>query len=389
VKLSDYIQGKRHGKEANQLEREAMNDPFLQDAIDGYDSIDGNHLETIEKLNRQIQHKLNKKPAKHRLLIVSIAASLTLLIGIGSFMHFGKSPTSEYAKTVRPVEKKVLNEDYSKKEQHKNVSRSTLNKLKLILAINRKNKKEQLKLDTVRSFTNQEVLNPSSGRNDKEISNASVYIDKKDSQEIIIRNPLLAATSKTRNKTSGKVNGQIIDEKGDPLIGVTIRLKGTNIGVITDMKGEFEISIPKEKEKNGQLITSYIGYNNREISVNSNSNIIKMEPNNLALNEVVVVGYGTQKRRDLTGSVSSIAINAPFGENEFIKYYQSHRKKELCNVQRVLLKAKFYIDNSGKPVQLKMVQSPCPEMEQEFIELLENSPKWTKTKRTVRITIRL
>ena len=68
-----------------------------------------------------------------------------------------------------------------------------------------------------------------------------------------------------------------------------------------------------------------------------------MEPNNLALIEVVVVGSGSQKKKDLTGSVANIAINAPFGENELIKYYQSHRKTKFCNLQKVVLKVKFYI----------------------------------------------
>ena len=80
----------------------------------------------------------------------------------------------------------------------------------------------------------------------------------------------------------------------------------------------------------------------------------------------MVVGSGSQKKKDLTGSVANIAINAPFGENELIKYYQSHRKTKFCNLQKVVLKVKFYIYNSGKPVQIKIVQSPDTEMEQEF-----------------------
>ena len=61
MNLKEYIQGKRYGKEANQLEREAMNDPFLQDAIDGFDSVQGEHLQVIEALEKKIQPPKAKK----------------------------------------------------------------------------------------------------------------------------------------------------------------------------------------------------------------------------------------------------------------------------------------------------------------------------------------
>ena len=61
MKLKDYIQGKRHGKEANRLEREAMNDPFLNDAIDGFDSVEGDHLSVIAELEKQIAGKTRSR----------------------------------------------------------------------------------------------------------------------------------------------------------------------------------------------------------------------------------------------------------------------------------------------------------------------------------------
>ena len=74
MSLKNYIQGKRQGKNANQLEREALNDPFLQDAIDGFDSIQGEHLPVIEELERQVVRKTTKKSRHYRIWILSAAA---------------------------------------------------------------------------------------------------------------------------------------------------------------------------------------------------------------------------------------------------------------------------------------------------------------------------
>ena len=99
MKLKDYIQGKRHGKEANRLEREAMNDPFLNDAIDGFDSVEGDHLSVIAELEKQIAGKTRSRKPFVRYLITGIAASMALLIGFSIFMNQENSPAPELAQT--------------------------------------------------------------------------------------------------------------------------------------------------------------------------------------------------------------------------------------------------------------------------------------------------
>ena len=99
MKLKDYIQGKRHGEEANRLEREAMNDPFLNDAIDGFDSVEGDHLSVIGELEQQIAGKIRSRKAFVRYLITGIAASMALLIGFSIFMNQENSPAPELVQT--------------------------------------------------------------------------------------------------------------------------------------------------------------------------------------------------------------------------------------------------------------------------------------------------
>jgi TonB-linked SusC/RagA family outer membrane protein len=105
-------------------------------------------------------------------------------------------------------------------------------------------------------------------------------------------------------KTPVKIEGQVLDDKGAPLPGVNITIKGASAGVATDGDGNFSI----EAVENSTLVFSFIGYVTREIAVkNAAKNLsIKLLSASNTLNDVVVVGYGTQRKVNLTGSVESI-----------------------------------------------------------------------------------
>ena len=101
------------------------------------------------------------------------------------------------------------------------------------------------------------------------------------------------------------ISGTVTNEAGEALIGATIRAKGTNQGVITDDQGKFEITIPDEVTT---LIVTYFGYVKQEVEIAGRTTLdIVMSESNSSLDEVVVVGYGTVKKSDLTGAVSSVS----------------------------------------------------------------------------------
>ncbi|MDP4240413.1 MAG: TonB-dependent receptor [Bacteroidota bacterium] len=106
-------------------------------------------------------------------------------------------------------------------------------------------------------------------------------------------------------QTTGKtVSGVVVDATGEPLIGVSILIKGTTTGTLTDTNGKF--SIPVESVKNSVIQFTYVGYNSQEVSSNGQNLRIVMSEETRSLEEVVVVGYGTQRKKDLTGSVATI-----------------------------------------------------------------------------------
>ncbi len=105
-------------------------------------------------------------------------------------------------------------------------------------------------------------------------------------------------------QTKTTVSGTIKDQDGEALIGASVVQKGTSNGTITDVVGHFSIQI----DANSTLVFSYMGYNSQEIKITNQKNLnVVLNENNALLDEVVVVGFGTQKRRDIVGSISSVS----------------------------------------------------------------------------------
>ena len=101
-----------------------------------------------------------------------------------------------------------------------------------------------------------------------------------------------------------KVQGIVKDETGEAVIGATVMQKGTSNGTVTDIDGNFSVTVPA----NATLAVSYIGFSTQEIPVEGKTDFtIVMKDESHALNEVVVVGYGTMRKSDLTGSVGSLS----------------------------------------------------------------------------------
>lgn len=102
-----------------------------------------------------------------------------------------------------------------------------------------------------------------------------------------------------------KVTGKIIDESKEPMIGVTVIVKGSQIGAVTDLDGNFSLNVPATAK---EIQVSYIGYKTMILPIPASHIIsIQMVPDSKELNDVVVIGYGTQRRSDLTGAVSTVS----------------------------------------------------------------------------------
>lgn len=410
MNLKEYIQGKRYGKEANQLEREAMNDPFLQDAIDGFDSVQGEHLQVIEALEKKIQPPKAKKTFFLRYAIISIAAGLALLIGIGNLMKTTDIYQPELAKD------QPLNIPETKVENKLNIAADTdtvvINKNKKFAQQNKIVAVEPIELTTVEEekiaetpiivadsepdrFTNTDEKHIAASTNNINSKEATKEVSTATPTSIRIRGISSVAQATTIN-----YKGKVLDENGDPLMGASVKLRDYPLGTVTDMNGNF--ILPVKDTNHSTLTASYIGYIPKEIKLNSDSNIIKLRPNNLALNEVVTIGYGARSKKskpDINESIDNAlqqkstgvatrTTNSSFGAREFKVFFENNRAKDICQNKKSNLKVGFFINEQGKAIGIKIINSDCAELEAEFMRLIQQSPAWTKTNNRVILTIR-
>lgn len=125
-------------------------------------------------------------------------------------------------------------------------------------------------------------------------------------RQIIIKSKSVSSVSHPNalfQSSPRKITGQVKDALGEPIIGANVVVKGTTNGTITDIDGNFSLEVPD----NAILVVSYIGYTDRTVEVGNSSKVmVSLSEDTQKLDEVVVVGYGTQKKVNLTGAISSL-----------------------------------------------------------------------------------
>ena len=133
----------------------------------------------------------------------------------------------------------------------------------------------------------------------KLLSGTGLVYEKKEDNQIYLG----IKESKSGQKENKKITGTIVDDNGEPVIGANVSIKGSTVGTITDIDGNFSL----DAMSGATLLISYIGYETQEITVSNQSVYnIKLSEDTQALDEVVVVGYGTQKKINLTGAVATV-----------------------------------------------------------------------------------
>ena len=333
MKLLDYIRGLRKGKEAHRLERESMQDPFLADAMDGYSQVEGNHEQRIEKLRMQVSaHSAKKKNT--RAITWSIAACLAIGFGISSyFLFLKKSMTDEVfiakesvssklaepavpptpaipatptvpatpQKEIALATAKVKTDSTPASEDSTPVSEITAKQAdkKDMIAKIQATSQPQQGTPPVATVPVMEEVSEETAALQEVVATIDTFESESDKKMKMAK----VATILPQNNM---IKGRVTDEKGEPLIGASVTYKGTNIGTITNMNGEFSL-VKKDDKK--RLTAEYIGYNPVEIRIDTNRTmLIAMNENKQALNEVVVVGYGAKKNKKSTTTGNVVTV---------------------------------------------------------------------------------
>ncbi len=400
MNFKDYIQGKRQGKEANKLEREALNDPFLQDAIDGFDSVQGNHDEIIEALESKINQKSNKRKYYIRYTTLSIAATIALLIGISIIFQNQNQEDKNITQETFALSEEDISDTTKNQELAIITEKESINGIEKTLAKKTTAPTPQIKnevsveVDDVEISENVIAMNSEMDIQSVENTNAVGISMITDPTKIDSNKNEKKINDTTQNNSNKFITGIVLDETGQPIVGASINLNNKNkSGTVTDLNGRFVL----QKTDGDKILASYIGYNSKSVVVKSDSNIIKLEPNTLALNEVVTVS-ATRKMKTskinvdetLQGKAAGINVNSKqnkFGKEEFKQFLFKNLKDSICQDTVYTITATFKTDSIGKPYDVKIIKSNCDEFENEFIRILNESPAWSKTMNKIKIKI--
>ena len=417
MKLLDYIRGLRKGKEAHRLDKESMQDPFLADAMDGYNQVEGNHEQRIEKLRMQVSAHSAKKKNTYA-ITWSIAACLIIGFGISSYFLFLKksmtdevfiaeeSVSTKLAEPATPPTPAIPATPTVPATPQKEIALATTKVKTDSTPISEITARQADKKDMIAKIqtTSQPQGTPVAAvPMMEEVSEETAAL-----QEVVATIDTFESESDKKMKMAkvatilpknNMIKGIVTDKKGEPLIGASVAYKGTNIGTITNMNGEFSL-VKKDGKK--QLTAQFIGYDPVEIRVDtSRTMLIAMNENQQALNEVVVVGYGAKKKKKsvTAGTVvkgdeqanKDITPQPVIGKRNYQKYLKENLVRptdEKCAQVKGKVILTFLVNKEGRPFYIKVKESLCESADKEAIRLIQEGPDWVYGNKLVEVTVK-
>lgn len=387
MKLLDYIRGARKGKEAHRLEKEAMRDPFLADALEGYSRVGNGADEQIEELRRRIRARAVRK--RNHAVVWSIAASLLIGVCIGSYFLFQEKPLSDEARMAmeQAVHPKPLSvyEEEKKDELAEAVIKDSAGPSKKLISESKK-KKMLAPSSEVPQIMTQELMEEAL---EATIDDEPSAMDKKMVMRASVAND---SSFNTKVAVVGKVRGKVTDPSGEPLVGATVRVKGTNQGTISDENGDFTL----KTDGNRELSVDYIGYESVVLPADTTKDLlIAMNVDDATLDEVVVVGYGSQPKSSVTGAIMSLKMSGTpqpsIGRKAFRRYLKEnlvHPSDKECARAKGKVILTFRVDKDGRPESISVKKGLCASADKEAIRLIEEGPDWTIGDEPVEVSIR-
>ena len=417
MKLLDYIRGLRKGKAAHRLEKESMQDPFLADAMDGYNQVEGNHEQRIEKLRMQVSAHSAKKKSTYA-ITWSIAACLIIGFGISSyFLFLKKSMTDEVFIAEESVSIKLAEPAAPPTPAIPATPTVPATPQKEIALATTKVKTDSTPISeiTARQADKKDMIAEIQTTSQPQGAPvAAVPMMEEVSEETAALQEVVATIDTFESESDKKmklakvatilpqnnmIKGRVTDGKGEPLIGASVTYKGTNIGTITNMNGEFSL-VKKDDKK--RLTAEYIGYDPVEIQVDtSRTMLIAMNENKQALNEVVVVGYGAKKNKKSTTLGSDAKVKEQtekeitpqpvIGKRSYQKYLKEHLVRptdEKCAQVKGKVVLTFLINKEGRPFYIKVKESLCESADKEAIRLIQEGPDWIYGNKLVEVTVK-
>lgn len=424
--IQRYLQQQMTAKEKHAFEKAMMDDPFLADALEGFKNSDagvaGRHL--LETEQRVTGTKESSKVVPMVTTARSwwrIAALFIVIAGIALISYLVMDRTSPGNEVAGNIRMKSVQPADTLKPAERTFTQS--GKPKELLDIKEQKRSPFIKETSPEQIASKKAQQPGTVINEanegliasrqmkqpENESPPSVMQDKNEAEKdnatslsapIIAEKPAMQNRALMKQSSMQRFEGQVVDTKGKPLAAASILVNKMN-GISTDSNGNFVITSP---DSTVEVNASLVGYAPATAKISREKpNKIVLNESNLALNDVVVTGYGTRRNKTqapysapaleseyMKNKVSGVEIRSQ-AFNEYIKAKLKYVKDTSTNYISGDVQLKFLIDTTGKPYNIKVVNpgnNINVAMKAQAIEILQNGPRWKPGKnRKAAVTI--
>lgn len=436
--IEKYLKGELSPAEMHALEKAALSDPFLAEALEGIEQAGTEEfLHDLNSISRSVLDRSRKKNRKDRIVPLwgwpATVAATIFLIAISGFVvvHLLREQAGRRETIVdseQPTAGDTLSPDttghlaLSEKRTaekpliHDQQRTSTRSDAKpsapqgktqeqpppteeLALAESIDTPAAELPPD-VQPAPSIETTPSAEEHREQEITDdkkrkALAVLEKDDTAQKLagrVAGVTISEAPVSSTKKHITVRGKVTDKRGEELPGVNVIVKGTSKGTVSDMNGRYEIEVP---DTNGQLLFAFIGFATKEITVGDQSELnVALEEDKATLSEVVVIGYGSQTQGFF--SPEKTAPEPQGGRREFknylersVKYPQEAVGKKIEG--RVIVR--FTVEPDGQLTNFEIVKGIGAGCEEELIRAIQQGPTWKPgsiddTPSTERVTVR-
>lgn len=388
--IERYLRGEMTAAEMHALEKDALHDPFLADALEGIDNTGPERfLFELEGLHKSVYQRTKARRGK----IISITrwaygiAAGLILLAVSSVYIIGLIQTNETKELAMAEEQELLNGNGGVQDtfevlmppvpaQNQATSGPQLRQSRSLRSAEEIRRDQQLSVTQV----DQDVT---IDRQPQRIATAELteYPPVQQDSVTYERERILSVFAKPIRLVRGKVTSS---ETGSGLPGVNVIVKGSSTGTVTNAEGEYEISV---SEANPMLTFSFIGLKSVEQSASDKKELnVLMDPDYSQLSEVVVTGMGVS---DEAKSESDADFMIQFAEpkggrqafQEYLEDKMSYPEQALKNKTEGRVTVQFTVDTNGQLSDFKILKGIGYGCDEEVIRLIKEGPAWRPSKR--------
>jgi TonB family protein len=399
--IRKYLAGELDAHAMHQLEREALDDPFLMDAMDGYSLQNTDQGAQLEELQSKLQRRVNKgkvyrMPSR---VIITAAASVLVILSI-TYLLWPSGQPAPVNKTALVLEKRSESQNHPDTIQ-KPVAPPQLAATMAVPPVADKTP-EQARISPVSPANAQvrlmAVTTAPDGTNtkttgiDTAVHAPAIAAEKNDSNTIMtlaaVKQPAAPNPEPAKMmrmaaiaKTAGKISGMVSNETNRPLAGVSIVIKGKNEGVKTDSKGKF--SLPGQDGE--LLIISFPGYDSKEVTGDTHDSLnVFLRPADQSISEMVAIGFGK--------SLATQRIKTAHPQIGWDKYNAYLKTIAIITAGKSgTVRLSFTVDGKGQLGNFKVTKTLSPDADEMAVSMVKNGPAWSPdasgTTKTVRLKI--